>query len=500
MAENKKYISQLYIGQELYDIKDAEARAQIELLATGGVRYVGKTETLLTDGGVQIPVIEGKDSYAPLQGDLVIYTNGDEPDIEFIWNGQSWDMFGNHGELGDFAYVDKGEANLDWQHNHVVNFEDATVNVSGATSGVAVGDHTYTPAGNVAIGDGAANYTPAGTVTLGGQTAKAVTLSGEVADETIPAHSYKPEGSVEITVKAPGADETANLVPAGTIGDLTFTGTQATLNHSAHDHELTGEVSVKNTHNLTANGAAVDAHDVNVTGASYTPAGSVTISGTVGNVQSENDSFVYDGSVAKTIDYNAVKASVSGEILTLSEADLGLEFNPSFKTALTSVSYEQPEYSATFSGTAATITPVVAIADHVVTNPTISGTVTSTVTNTLAVEAATVGAHTYTPAGSISKPVFTGAGMLIKAAFAGKQASLEHGAHNHGLGTLAGTVQVPTTAAFAGTGVNLVFNGVQATLKHTVTQGTVSASGTYKKVKDLAQAGQNATLIVLPKQ
>ena len=495
MAENKKYISQLYIGQELYDIKDAEARAQIELLATGGVRYVGKTETLLTDGGVQIPVIEGKDSYAPLQGDLVIYINGDEPDIEFIWNGQSWDMFGNHGELGEFAYVDEGEVNLDWQHNHTVNFEDATVNVSGATSGVAVGDHTYTPAGNIAVGDGAANYTPAGTVTLGGQTAKAVTLSGEVADETIAAHSYKPEGSVEITVKAPGADETANLVPAGTIGDLTFTGTQATLNHSAHDHELTGEVSVKSTPSLTASGVAVSAHDVDVTGASYTPAGTIVC---------EHDQTFADAVTNVTISQaasstNAVNASVSGEVLTLGSATLNIGNVTANCDKAQFVNGD--DVSATFSGTAATITPVVTVADHTVTNPTISGTVTSTVTNTLAVEAATVGAHTYTPAGSISKPVFTGAGMLIKAAFAGKQASLEHGAHNHGLGTLAGTVQVPTTAAFAGTGVNLVFNGVQATLKHTVTQGTVTAAGKYQKAQNLtAQAGKDETLPVLPKQ
>lgn len=492
MAEDvKKYISQLNIGGVAYDIKDAEARAQIELLATGGVRYVGKTETELTDGGVQIPVIEGKNSYAPLQGDLVIYINGDEPDIEFIWNGSSWDMFGNHGELGELAYKDQVSGQLNWAHNHEFELEDADISVSGATVGVAVADINYKPEGSIGVGSGAVNYIPAGSVTLGGEQEKDVVISGNVADKVVDAHDYTPAGTVAITT-ADNAD--GNYTPKGTINKLNFNGSQATLEHEDHNHAATfaGKAASISAHSVTQGTVSGDiAAAFDGTEATLEVKGNVSVNAgvTTGKityvtghdlVKATNDDVVtsYANEVL-TLDFTSL---VKGDNAQTTEATFVTGLNPTATFTGEDIVYKP---AGTVTGTFSGVTAGVGVADHDQITP--EGTVT--------VQQAKVGAHTYTPAGEIDQPIFTGTRAMIGATFAGTQASLEHAAHNHAVGTLKGSVQIPTSATFAGTGVDLIFNGKQATLQHEVTQGTVSASGTYKKLKAISQKGQNDTII-----
>lgn len=63
-----------------YNIKDAEARSQIEAL-TGGdaVVFVGVSTTSLTDGGSEIPTIDGVPK-TPAAGQLFFYGTQ-----EYIW-------------------------------------------------------------------------------------------------------------------------------------------------------------------------------------------------------------------------------------------------------------------------------------------------------------------------------------------------------------------------------------------------------------------------------
>lgn len=90
---DKKYISQLNVGGTTYDIKDAEARDLIK----GGVSYLGRTTTALTDGATTTPITIITDattdpvttkSVTPVAGNMVIYdahTKEDEhKDLEFI--------------------------------------------------------------------------------------------------------------------------------------------------------------------------------------------------------------------------------------------------------------------------------------------------------------------------------------------------------------------------------------------------------------------------------
>lgn len=475
MPDTKKYISQLVVGGVTYDIKDLEARA----LAAGGIHYIGVTTTALTDGATTSPIVIDEANVTPKKGDLVLYAETGGEHTEYLWNGEHWDRLG-YGKFGDLAYKNSATGSVDLGHGHEFTTEDATANLSGgATVGVAVAAHEYTPAGTIGKGTGTANYTPEGTVTLGGETAKDVAISGKTADATIGAHTYTPAGNVEVTTASPNTGETANYTPSGTVSKPTFTGTQATLNHAAHTHTLTGDITVENEVALNVTGGAVNAHNVEVTGAAYTPAGSVskpTFTGT-------DADYTPVGTVAApAITADAVRASVDGEVLTLDGAQITANA-PAFTGTAAKIKVAGSVSQPTFTGTADTITPEVTVANHTFTQPKIGGTVTATVTNDLAIGETTIGAHTYTPEGSVSQPTFTGGGMVIKATFKGTQATLNHAAHSHGVGTLAGSVDIPTTATFAGKGVQLVFNGTKATLAHTVTQGTVSGSVTYKKLK-----------------
>ena len=477
MPDTKKYISQLVVGGVTYDIKDLEARA----LAAGGIHYIGVTTTALADGATTSPIVIDGADITPKKGDLALYAETGGEHTEYLWNGEHWDRLG-YGKFGDLAYKNSATGSVDLGHDHNFTLEDATAELTGGSvSGFGVTAHDYTPAGTIAKGTGTANYTPEGTVTLGDEAAKAVTIGGKTADATIGAHTYTPAGNVEVTTASPNTGETANYTPSGAVSKPTFTGTQATLNHAAHTHGLTGDITVENEVTLTATGGAVNAHNVEVTGAAYTPAGSVsqpTFTGTDVN-------YTPAGLVAApVITANAVKASVSGEVLTFDSATIAADA-PAFTGTAAKIKATGTVSKPTFTGTAATITPEITIANHTFTQPKIGGTVTAAVTNDLAIGETTIGAHTYTPEGSVSQPTFTGDGMVIKAVFKGTQATLSHSAHSHAVGTLVGSVDVPTTATFAGKGVQLVFNGTKVTLAHTVTQGTVSGSITYKKLKDI---------------
>lgn len=68
------YISQVTLPSgQTYDIKDSEARAQISAL-TGGdaVVFIGVSDTPLTDGGNEIPQIDGVNK-TPTTGQIFFY-------------------------------------------------------------------------------------------------------------------------------------------------------------------------------------------------------------------------------------------------------------------------------------------------------------------------------------------------------------------------------------------------------------------------------------------
>ena len=123
-------ISKIKIGSNTYDIKDAVARARI----VGGIHYIGKTNTALTDGATTKPIKKYNAEtsawvdYEQAIGDIVIYEKAEGRHLEFIWSGEHWDEFGSTGELGTAAFMDYEETNL--EHTHTIEYEATNAKVA----------------------------------------------------------------------------------------------------------------------------------------------------------------------------------------------------------------------------------------------------------------------------------------------------------------------------------------------------------------------------------
>lgn len=129
MAETKKYVSQFAYGEDIYVIKDAEARQSITELqnsVTGAMHYIGVSQTALTDGITTNPIrIDGKDVSA-VSGDVVIYG-----ELEYVYNGSKWQEFGSTGSLKALAFKDSASATYTPEGN---NTASAVTLEGGSTS------------------------------------------------------------------------------------------------------------------------------------------------------------------------------------------------------------------------------------------------------------------------------------------------------------------------------------------------------------------------------
>ena len=73
----------------IYDIKDAEAREQIQLLSAS-TSFVGISETAITDGSSTSSIVVGDKTVQASNGNIAIYGNK-----EFIFDGSTWHEFGD---------------------------------------------------------------------------------------------------------------------------------------------------------------------------------------------------------------------------------------------------------------------------------------------------------------------------------------------------------------------------------------------------------------------
>lgn len=93
-----------------YNFKDAAAREDIEEIKhamSGGVRFIGETTTVLTDGATTNPITINGESVTATSGNLVAY----EED-EFLFDGTKWIEMGSIGSLGALAYKDNASGNF----------------------------------------------------------------------------------------------------------------------------------------------------------------------------------------------------------------------------------------------------------------------------------------------------------------------------------------------------------------------------------------------------
>ena len=122
VAVGGNILSAAQVGGTTYEIFDSDARIGVAANATlideisgliqGGVHYLGKTTTALSDGATTNPITIDNKSVTAKQGDMVSYSAGesDTKDLEFIFNGTKWYEFGSTGTLKALAFKDNASA------------------------------------------------------------------------------------------------------------------------------------------------------------------------------------------------------------------------------------------------------------------------------------------------------------------------------------------------------------------------------------------------------
>ena len=127
---------------------DDKARLDSLVAASGnGVHFVGTTSTALTDGATTSTLVAASSGSLTkttgfIAGDLVFYGNK-----EFIWNGTSWTLFGDLGDLGTLAFKNSAKVTIPaTNHTHSTPSLKHTV-----TQGNVSASGSYTPEGEVNI-------------------------------------------------------------------------------------------------------------------------------------------------------------------------------------------------------------------------------------------------------------------------------------------------------------------------------------------------------------
>ena len=124
-----------------YDIKDAQARSDIEYLwraISGGLTFLGETTTPLTDGATTNPIIINDESVTATAGAIVVYELK-----EFLFDGTKWVEMGDLSILGALAY--KNNASGSFTPSGSVSAPTISVNQAGSTTTV----NSITDVGNL---------------------------------------------------------------------------------------------------------------------------------------------------------------------------------------------------------------------------------------------------------------------------------------------------------------------------------------------------------------
>ena len=160
-------ISKITVGGVTYNIKDVEARKDIESLSSY-TKYLGVTTTALVDDVTTSPVVAiGEATVTAKPGNIV--TKGKK---EFIYNGNTWQEFGDLSALGALAFEDSASGSYTpaGSVNSTFTGTPATISVSGTPTGT-VSKPTFTGTGTLITGTftgtsmtSTGSYTPEGTV------------------------------------------------------------------------------------------------------------------------------------------------------------------------------------------------------------------------------------------------------------------------------------------------------------------------------------------------
>lgn len=338
---DKSYITKITLPSgNTYYVKDEEARDLIESLMSA-TKWLGVTTSAITDGSDLNPItIDGK-SVTAVAGDIV-----SKGSAEFIFNGTTWQAFGDLSALGALAYKSKASG----------TFTPAgTVSKPTFSGEELTSTGSVTATGNVTIskGNGAANYTPEGDVSKPTFSGDEMTSTGKVT----PAGSvtiskgngtanYTPEGTVskpDVTV-TPTTDNVYSITDVGTLP----TATMPTMSTTVANETLTigwsdGSFSQGT---LPTKGAAQSV----LTGVSAALAAAPAFTGTGAELKA-----AFEGTEANV----SVKGTPTGEVSKPSFTGTGADLEASFAGTAASVSVKGTPAGTvsqpTFEGTAGTV-------------------------------------------------------------------------------------------------------------------------------------------------
>lgn len=248
-----------------YNLKDAEARANIASLQTamtGQVAPLGTTTTSLTDQATTNPIIVNGQNVTAVAGNMVYYNRK-----EFIFDGTKWIELGDLSSLGSLAYKNNASGSVT---------PSGTIAVQTFTGSSMTATGSFTPAGNITVNKSNVDYVVA---------PKAV--SGQE-------NTYTPAGTVtpDIVLKTSTVNSITNV---GTLPTCTF----PKMSTSVLNENLTftwdegtfsaGTLPTKGANTTVATGlsrasASFEGTAVRLVAASIPTVSSATFTGTAGNV------------------------------------------------------------------------------------------------------------------------------------------------------------------------------------------------------------------------
>ena len=433
------YISKITLPNgNTYDIKDSEAREQIQALVSidNGVRLVGVTTTALTDNATTATISINGTNHAALKGDLVFFDTK-----EFLFDGTNWHLLDELSTHGALASKNKVKYDKATSATYTNTNSSKSVNLAGTSSAVTI----------TSTANNSGNYQPAGTVsqpTFTG-TAGSVSVSGKASFTGTGVRLVTGNIAVPTSAKLTSNAVTASgdFTPHGSVG-LTTTSTAPTI---------TGTVSTTSTGNT-----------FQIKGSNAAPTISVKTAGSTNNTLKPVTAKSVVSALAAaapgaTAPANAITYySVSDETLSLYQIGATKEDSVTLGTAVT-VKTGDAAYQATaptFTGQYVKLTngafdlPTAATFTGTEETVSTSGTVTNdavsltTSNKTATVSPASSGTATYTPAGTIAQATtgadvtFTGSftpdGTVSQPTFTGTKVQLA------GSTTATGSVTLPT--------------------------------------------------------
>ena len=129
----KSNLSIVNVGGSNYYLKDAEARTAIDSISatvSGVMHWRGISSTDPTTGTVTI----GGQVLTPAAGDVVGYQPLSGEQLEYAYNGTTWEEFGSTGTLKAFAFADTGTVTFTPSINSTLAISQGTVSASGTLS------------------------------------------------------------------------------------------------------------------------------------------------------------------------------------------------------------------------------------------------------------------------------------------------------------------------------------------------------------------------------